>query len=82
MFASSFVAPYAGAWIEMLRWGAYDRAFGVAPYAGAWIEIKIKEPFAQERRVAPYAGAWIEISAIKTSVFSWLSRPTRARGLT
>ena len=33
------VAPYAGAWIEIL---AYDGVFtgsDVAPYAGAWIEI-------------------------------------------
>ena len=33
------VAPYAGAWIEILCHIRRDAHMAVAPYAGAWIEI-------------------------------------------
>ena len=33
------VAPYAGAWIEILAKASKTYAILVAPYAGAWIEI-------------------------------------------
>ena len=33
------VAPYAGAWIEMMNQRRLKRIHMVAPYAGAWIEI-------------------------------------------
>ena len=33
------VAPYAGAWIEILLRTVKGRDMVVAPYAGAWIEI-------------------------------------------
>ena len=33
------VAPYAGAWIEILLPAHKHPLFSVAPYAGAWIEI-------------------------------------------
>ncbi len=33
------VAPYAGAWIEILTHTVIGGFSGVAPYAGAWIEI-------------------------------------------
>ena len=33
------VAPFAGAWIEMLRAGYSTDNVAVAPFAGAWIEI-------------------------------------------
>ena len=33
------VAPYAGAWIEILGISNFARWGNVAPYAGAWIEI-------------------------------------------
>ena len=33
------VAPYAGAWIEILILARLILARQVAPYAGAWIEI-------------------------------------------
>ena len=35
----STVAPYAGAWIEIIRMLPTNRCPPVAPYAGAWIEI-------------------------------------------
>ena len=33
------VAPYAGAWIEILNISLIQQTSEVAPYAGAWIEI-------------------------------------------
>ena len=33
------VAPYTGAWIEMLSSASYALYGLVAPYTGAWIEI-------------------------------------------
>ena len=33
------VAPYAGAWIEILKFIVMLAVIPVAPYAGAWIEI-------------------------------------------
>ena len=55
------VAPYAGAWIEILRQNDHRRGWHVAPYAGAWIEIGIYSRLENKTKVAPYAGAWIEI---------------------
>ena len=37
------VAPYAGAWIEIIFFKAVCRYGSVAPYAGAWIEILNEE---------------------------------------
>ena len=39
------VAPYAGAWIEILPSLSQSAFFCVAPYAGAWIEISIAPCF-------------------------------------
>ena len=33
------VAPFAGAWIEIVYAYPMDKLFIVAPFAGAWIEI-------------------------------------------
>ena len=56
------VAPFAGAWIEMLS-KTYDKAAdSVAPFAGAWIEMQTIASLAKQMiNVAPFAGAWIEI---------------------
>ena len=35
----NFVAPFAGAWIEMLLVQDHPQLHPVAPFAGAWIEI-------------------------------------------
>ena len=37
----NLVAPFAGAWIEIVMDGRVDRIEEVAPFAGAWIEILI-----------------------------------------
>ena len=33
------VAPFTGAWIEILAWNMFERFGVVAPFTGAWIEI-------------------------------------------
>ena len=35
------VAPFVGAWIEILMWSIYSCIFFVAPFVGAWIEIVV-----------------------------------------
>ena len=37
---SGSVAPYTGAWIEILAYERFDSNASVAPYTGAWIEIR------------------------------------------
>ena len=39
---SAYVAPYAGAWIEIFILSELICSISVAPYAGAWIEILSK----------------------------------------
>ncbi len=56
------VAPYAGAWIEIIKLNKFEKKRGVAPYAGAWIEICEAKYDFFAKSVAPYAGAWIEIT--------------------
>ena len=75
------VAPYAGAWIEIMRATASTIASLVAPYAGAWIEIEKATPKKPILEVAPYAGAWIEIFSRGIKITSLKSLPTRERGL-
>ena len=36
------VAPFAGAWIEIIFCGAFYSRGRVAPFAGAWIEISFE----------------------------------------
>ena len=37
----SIVAPFAGAWIEIVNKQAIFKIIQVAPFAGAWIEISV-----------------------------------------
>ena len=56
------VAPYLGAWIEiMCKYGTFTTSADVAPYLGAWIEIESDFGRLTYCKVAPYLGAWIEI---------------------
>ena len=55
------VAPFAGAWIEILEDIFSVWSHIVAPFAGAWIEIPTFVKYILELYVAPFAGAWIEI---------------------
>ncbi len=76
------VAPYAGAWIEIVTVWTVGTFLRVAPYAGAWIEIETYKNNINRFPVAPYAGAWIEITII-LCMFAIMpsSLPTRERGL-
>ncbi len=57
-----FVAPRAGAWIEIITGsGVTGSSVIVAPRAGAWIEIVAFAGSEAVSVVAPRAGAWIEI---------------------
>ena len=55
------VAPFAGAWIEILLATLTQRLQTVAPFAGAWIEILVFLSASISAFVAPFAGAWIEM---------------------
>ena len=55
------VAPFTGAWIEILSLRDTGLNMLVAPFTGAWIEIHPRPWEAGETKVAPFTGAWIEI---------------------
>ena len=55
------VAPFAGAWIEIINLIVGMSRRTVAPFAGAWIEILYQNGARVSVNVAPFAGAWIEI---------------------
>ena len=55
------VAPFTGAWIEIMIASSLDQLSKVAPFTGAWIEIEIFYGLAVKYYVAPFTGAWIEI---------------------
>ena len=77
-----YVAPHAGAWIEIWNHQPLQSAVCVAPHAGAWIEIQSILDFSFKSSVAPHAGAWIEIfSGGISSSSGTMSLPTRERGL-
>ena len=78
---NTFVAPHAGAWIEIAIASANPPLCGVAPHAGAWIEIEYKEEIKNIKTVAPHAGAWIEIGLFLFLGGLEVSLPTRERGL-
>ena len=61
------IAPYRGAWIEILIKSTSSRVIVVAPYRGAWIEMVNLSFLFISHVVAPYRGAWIEISVAKSS---------------
>ena len=76
------VAPFAGAWIEIVILQAADRRVMVAPFAGAWIEIhNYPARGLSGLIVAPFAGAWIEIELKRHSIDKIWSLPSRERGL-
>ena len=80
---ATFVAPLAGAWIEMLNVARRFDELTVAPLAGAWIEIPETDTApAALRHVAPLAGAWIEICPWQHwDYHESASLPSRERGL-
>ena len=78
----SYVAPLAGAWIEILFLLLSCVNIMVAPLAGAWIEIHMETNCTKPCRVAPLAGAWIEINITAAQMkYDPVSLPLRERGL-
>ena len=61
MFKYNDVAPFTGAWIEILDELKRIQQRIVAPFTGAWIEIADVAPANGLPQVAPFTGAWIEI---------------------
>ena len=55
------VAPFTGAWIEILLNQVINLKLQVAPFTGAWIEILAGVLVIGLGFVAPFTGAWIEI---------------------
>ena len=55
------VAPFTGAWIEIVIPVRYAFAVFVAPFTGAWIEILHLHRISSPKIVAPFTGAWIEM---------------------
>ena len=64
-FQNAFVAPLAGAWIEIYLEIKKLFQSPVAPLAGAWIEINAHSFLRMPYPVAPLAGAWIEMSRVE-----------------
>ena len=56
------VAPFAGAWIEIIGRGLDRLPALVAPFTGAWIEMTVLPVDYRSPYVAPFTGAWIEIA--------------------
>ena len=50
------VAPFAGAWIEIVIEARPNSRILVAPFAGAWIEIAERNQKITKSCVAPFAG--------------------------
>ena len=53
----------------------------VASFAEAWIEIVSVSPISRLGSVASFAEAWIEIEAFVSDFKTFLSPPSRRRGL-
>ena len=63
----SVVAPFVGAWIEIIICQHFNCNRVVAPFVGAWIEIFGFTFCFSTATVAPFVGAWIEIYSTRTT---------------
>ncbi len=75
------VAPFVGAWIEILYDLGVLAGSIVAPFVGAWIEILRGQRCVDIGTVAPFVGAWIEIAKKEKAVSGEESLPSWERGL-
>ena len=75
------VAPFTGAWIEILIQLIIFRIGIVAPFTGAWIEIQSRTARMRASTVAPFTGAWIEMLVMSVLTKFAVSLPSRERGL-
>ncbi len=78
-----FVAPYAGAWIEIVCAAcAFNAEVMSPPMRGRGLKYPIMAKRHPRLCVAPYAGAWIEIVTVTENVIKgYGSPPMRGRGL-
>ena len=72
------VAPFVGAWIEIIKNTRYKASEAVAPFVGAWIEIQNSHRVHNRTPVAPFVGAWIEI--VGDSLTSKITKRRSLRG--
>ena len=77
-----FVAPFAGAWIEIkMGTDPQDKAI-VAPFAGAWIEMKIQEHQMDKNEMSlPSRERGLKCKTAPLSHRLDQSLPSRERGL-
>ena len=75
--SARWVAPLAGAWIEIGKKQHKLHHHRVAPLAGAWIEICQVLQHLCRFIVAPLAGAWIEIGKKQHKLHHHRSRSPR-----
>ena len=76
------VAPFAGAWIEILKLLSSKQMNKSLPSRGRGLKYRRADSFKGYRTVAPFAGAWIEIESVQTDHSSDArSLPSRGRGL-
>ena len=77
-----FVAPHAGAWIEIFCPNQHKASNGGSlPMRERGLKYHRQMEVNKESLVAPHAGAWIEISRVPDSDPGMVSLPMRERGL-
>ena len=75
------VAPFAGAWIEIISACNTHRVRRVAPFAGAWIEIDMPIMEITNGMSLPSRERGLKSKKCKRIVTDDLSLPSRERGL-
>ena len=75
------VAPFAGAWIEILMSFAVSTLILSLPSRERGLKSAYIEDEEIVEEVAPFAGAWIEISTLEPQHPLSVSLPSRERGL-
>ena len=74
---TGFVAPYAGAWIEICSAAPAFSASMSLPTRERGLKYFQRQSNAGFRQVAPYAGAWIEMAVLEIQAISKNSRSLR-----
>ena len=80
-WASQQVAPFAGAWIEIVLFGNCCRVLRVAPFAGAWIEISSSHALTPVFASLPSRERGLKLLPLMQSNQRQESLPSRERGL-
>ena len=76
------VAPFAGAWIEMITNTMFRFRMLSLPSRERGLKWQWQQRADAQKDVAPFAGAWIEIGYLDSwSKICWMSLPSRERGL-